>query len=92
MYTFEDGTAPSGIAIFSYTGWLYKNSIIVGYINNGRKHGQWRQDNGSVGTFYYNNDIIPEREIFEIASNLRNITTEERLLIKLKWGIECLPK
>ena len=41
--------------------------------------------------FAYNGEMITPA-VRALVKNMLKITDEERLLIKLKWGIECLPK
>jgi len=41
--------------------------------------------------FVCNNNEITD-EVKALVEDILNLTAEERLLIKLTWGIECLPR
>ena len=61
----------------------------------GRARGEYKSwdDNGSVDRHDFRSDDSDfTNEVKALVKDINNITDEERLLIKIQWGIECLPR
>ena len=55
----------------------------------------WHEDGHIEEHSFYSNsgkyNVNVTQEVTAIVKDVLNITDEERVLIKLQWGIECLP-
>ena len=65
---------------------LFKDSIFHG------EYKRWDDDGRLAKHDFDCNDKNITDEVKALVKDILNITQEERLLIKLKWGVECLPR
>lgn len=85
-----------------YKAW-YKNGQLMThcFYRHGYSHGEFKQwlHNGELEVHDFDinvtdpktgDDVYIKDKIQEMVQDINNITEEERMLIKLTWGIECL--
>lgn len=63
------------------------------FYKDNQYHGEYRQwfpDGKDCSHYFHSDGVEITNEIKSLVSDIKHITTEERVLIKLRFGIECL--
>jgi len=100
LYALDDNFNPTMLTVgqmLKFTGLVmfrprpnefeYKLSFYI--LRNGNRHGEMFR--GGDDRRFYQDDVDITHDIAEHVTDSDNLSDEERVLIKLKWNIRCLP-